>query len=334
MATARGKRSTRRSGAAAAAASARKATPEIMDLQAFAAQHESDVPEAPMLAALRGEHRHMASVLALLSDHLNAIERSELVNTHVVYEILDYMVTWPDRFHHPREDIIFAYAADVDSRLARDRRRLEQDHDDLARRGKELLHTIEGWRRGERGGTELVRLGRDYVQAHYRHMSFEESDVFPAIDAVLTRADWRELAADDQLKPVGDPVFGRRVQRDFRNLARKLRRSLRHGVERRAVAEWVSLESVFEAYEVLSMATQSGRAITRDQVLTGVREAAYITLDAPLRAPFLCAANNARLTLEWLGELQGVYRDAAVDLVRIHRERRDRLRLLRRSSRP
>ena len=166
MATARGKRSTRRSGAAAAAASARKATPEIMDLQAFAAQHESDVPEAPMLAALRGEHRHMASVLALLSDHLNAIERSELVNTHVVYEILDYMVTWPDRFHHPREDIIFAYAADVDSRLARDRRRLEQDHDDLARRGKELLHTIEGWRRGERGGAELVRLGRDLSLIH------------------------------------------------------------------------------------------------------------------------------------------------------------------------
>ncbi len=305
---------------------------DATDLHSFAAQHESDVPEAPMLAALRSEHRHIASVLALLSEHLNSIERSELVNTHVVYEILDYMVTWPDRFHHPREDVIFAYAADVDARLAKDRRELEKQHDTLARAGKELLHTIERWRSGEVGGSEVVHLGRDYVQLHYKHMSFEEREIFPAIDVVLTRSDWRELAADDQLKPVGDPVFGRRVQREFRNMARKLRRSLRQGVERRAVAEWVGIESLFEAYEVVSMAFQSGRAITRDQVLTGVREASYITLDAPLKAPFLCAANNLRLTLEWVDEMQDVYRDAAVDLVRVNRERKDGLRLLRRAA--
>ncbi|MEL7043405.1 MAG: hemerythrin domain-containing protein [Pseudomonadota bacterium] len=310
------------------------AAPEAIDLQAFAAQHESDLPEAPMLASLRGEHRHIASVLALLSDHLNAIERSELVNTHVVYEILDYMVTWPDRFHHPREDVIFAYAADVDARLAQDRRRLEKEHDALARAGKELLHTIERWRRGAADGSEVVSLGREYVQSHYRHMSFEESDVFPAIDVVLNRNDWRELAADDQLRPVGDPVFGRRVQREFRNLARKLRRNLRRGVERTAVAEWVGLESLLEAIEVMSMAAQSGRSITRDHVATGLREATYITLDAPLRAPLLCAANNLRLSLEWVDEMQGVYRDTAVDLVRINRERKDRMRLLRRASRP
>lgn len=310
------------------------ASSEATDLHSFAAQHESDVPEAPMLASLRGEHRHIASVLALLSDHLNAIERSELVNTHVLYEILDYMVTWPDRFHHPREDVIFAYAAEVDARLADDRRKLEEQHDALARAGKDLLQTIERWRSGEVGGAEVVREGREYVQSHYSHMSFEEREVFPAIDAVLTRLDWRELAADDQLRPVGDPVFGRRVQREFRNMARKLRRSLRHGVERRAVAEWVSIESLLEAYEVVSMAAQSGRTITRDSVLTGVREAAYITLDAPLRAPFLCAANNLRLTMEWVDEMQDVYRDAAVDLVRVNRERRDRLRLLRRAGRP
>ena len=318
----------------AAAKAGATATPEAIDLQAFAAQHDSDVPEAPMLASLRGEHRHIASVLALLSDHLNAIERSELVNTHVVYEILDYMVTWPDRFHHPREDVIFAYAADVDARLAQDRRRLEKEHDALARAGKELLHTIERWRRGAADGSEVVRLGREYVQSHYRHMSFEESDVFPAIDVVLNRNDWRELAADDQLRPVGDPVFGRRVQREFRNLARKLRRNLRRGVERTAVAEWVGLESLLEAGEVVSMAAQSGRSITRDHIVTGLREATYITLDAPLRAPLLCAANNLRLTLEWAEEMQGVYRDTAVDLLRINRERKDRMRLLRRASRP
>jgi len=165
-------------------------------------------------------------------------------------------------------------------------------------------------------------------------MEYKEQEVVPAIDAARTYAEWRELAADEQLKPVGDPVFGRRVQRECRNMARKLRRSLRRGVERQAVAEWVSMESLFEAYEVVSMANQSGRTITRDQLMTGLREASYIVLDQPLKSPFLCAANNTRLSLEWFDEVQGVYRDALTDLLRVNRERKDRLRLLRRAARP
>lgn len=314
-------------------ASAASVDQQPMDLQAFAEQYRSDVPEAPMLAMLRAEHRHIASVLALLSDHLNAIERSALVDTRVVSEIMDYMVTWLDRNHHPREDIIYAYAAERDASIAEDRRKLERDHDTMARNGRNLLQLIEEWRTGEASGADLVRLGREYVQNSYAHMSFEEQQVFPAIDALLERSDWLELSAEDQLKPIGDPVFGRRVQREFRNMARKLRRSLRHGVERRAVAEWVSMESLLEAYEVVSMATQSGRSITRDQMVTGLRESAYIFLDQPLRAPLVCAVNNTRITLEWLEEIQEVSRDAVVDLLRVNRERRDRLRLLRRAGR-
>jgi hemerythrin-like domain-containing protein len=306
----------------------------VTALQTFVQQHRSEVPEAPMLSGLRDEHRHIASVLALLSDNLNAIERGEMVNPHVVYEIMDYMVTWPDRFHHPREDLIYDYAADVDHGLREDRRRLEQEHDAMARQGRELLHCIERWRGGEAEGSELLRQGREYVQRSYAHMAFEEQEVFPAIDAVLTRDEWRELAADEQLRPVRDPVFGRRVSREFRHMARKLRRSLRRGVERRAVADWVSIEALLEGYEVLSMASQSGRSVTWDTLRTGLREATYITLDQPLKAPLLCAANNTRLTLQWLSEMQEIYRDASLDLLRVNRERKDRLRLLRRAGRP
>ena len=45
-------------------------------LQTFVEQHRGDLIEAPMLSSLRNEHRHIASVLALLSDQLNAIERA------------------------------------------------------------------------------------------------------------------------------------------------------------------------------------------------------------------------------------------------------------------
>jgi len=303
-------------------------------LQTYVEQHRSDLIEAPMLSSLRDEHRHIASVLALFSDHINAIERGAMVNTSVIYEIMDYLVSWPDRHHHPREDLIYDYVVDVDDGMRGSRKKLASDHDRMARNGRELLQCIESWRAGVSDGKELVRLGREYVQRSYAHMALEEQEIFPAIDALLTRDDWQTLSADDQFTPVRDPVFGRKVSREFRNMARKLRRSLRNGVERRAVADWVSIEALMEGFEVLSMASQNSRAATRDQVLTGLREATYITLEQPLKAPVLCAANNTRLTLEWLGEMSEIYRDATQDLLRVNRERKDQLRLLRRASRP
>jgi hemerythrin-like domain-containing protein len=263
-------------------------------------QHRSEAGKRPMLGALRDEHRHLASVLALLSDHLNAIERGELVNTHVIYEIMDYMVTWVDRFHHAREDVIYDYAADVDHGLREDRRKLEQEHDAMARAGRDLLHCIERWRAGEAEGTELLRQGRDYVQRSYAHMAFEEQEVFPAIDAVLTVDDWRELAADEQLRPVRDPVFGRRVSREFRNMARKLRRSLRRGVERRAVVTGSASRRCSRASRCSAWPrrTAARRRVTRCSRACARRPTSPSS--QPLKAPLLCTANNTRLTPEWL----------------------------------
>jgi hypothetical protein len=92
----------------------------------------------------------------------------------------------------------------------------------------------------------VVRLGRDYIRHSHEHMNLEEDEVFPLLQAVLTRSDWRELALENSLHPASDPVFGRRVQREFRQLARKLRRRLRRGVERGAVTEWVGVEAVLD----------------------------------------------------------------------------------------
>ena len=98
-----------------------------------------------MIKALKAEHRHIASVMQLLVDQLNAIENGEVVDTHVVYEIMDYMVSWPDRFHHPREDLVYGRVAELDPSLADSVDSLQRDHDQTARSGREVLGIIERW---------------------------------------------------------------------------------------------------------------------------------------------------------------------------------------------
>ncbi|MEP1593107.1 MAG: hypothetical protein ABJK20_00975, partial [Halieaceae bacterium] len=94
--------------------------------------------EVPMMAALRAEHRHMASVMELMAQQLDAVAEGDLVDTHMLYESMDYMLSWPDRYHHPREDLIYGRVADIDSSAADNVDSLQREHDDMAGRGREV----------------------------------------------------------------------------------------------------------------------------------------------------------------------------------------------------
>jgi len=282
----------------------------------------------PLLEALYAEHRHIASVMQLFSEQLEAIAAGELVDTHVVYEVMDYMVTWPDRFHHPREDLIYGRVAELDAAAADSVDSLQRDHDATAETGREVLRNIRQWRDGEVSGEELVRSGRAYIDHMYQHMNTEEKLVFPEIDRVLGAEDWRELAQDDQLRPVADPVFGPRVQREFRNMARKLRSSVRRGVERGTLVEWLSVEAVMESLEVVSMAYESARGSAAEHARVAWDEGVELFRESAVTAPWRCAANNARLGLRLIQEVAEISRQALGDISRVNQERKARIRLM------
>lgn len=282
----------------------------------------------PLMQTLYAEHRHIASVMQLLADQLAAIEAGEPVDTHVVYETMDYMVTWPDRYHHPREDLIYAHAAELDPGLADSVDTLQRDHDNTARAGREVLEQIERWRDGSLPGAGLVKSGRAYIDHLYAHMNSEEKLVFPQIEHTLGAQDWSELAADDQLRPVSDPVFGYRVQREYRNLARKLRRGVRRRVERGTMVEWLSVEALLESLEVLAMARESARNSAGDHLRAAWDEGVQMFRESALTAPWRCAGNNARLGLRLLQDVAEISRDAVDDLSRVNREHKARIRLM------
>ncbi|MDG1944526.1 MAG: hemerythrin domain-containing protein [Halioglobus sp.] len=288
--------------------------------------------EQPLMKLLRAEHRHMGTVMQLFLEQLKTIENGELIDTHVVYEIMHYMVTWPDRFHHPREDLIYLRAVEVDPRAFDDADTLQRDHDHTAKCGRAVLRDIERWRLGEISGKVVVNNGRDYVDHIYEHMNVEEKLVFPRIQAALSASDWRELAEDDELQEVADSVFGPRVQREFRNLTRKLRRSLRHSVERGTLVEWVGVEAFMESLDVVSIAYESAVGTAGDHLRGAVRDAVKYAKKDPMSAPLRCAVNNTRVAFRLLGDVFDISRETLDDLSRVNRERIDRIRLLDREA--
>ena len=293
----------------------------------------SGTAEPAMMKTLRAEHRHMGTVLKLFADQLEAIEAGEVVYTHVVYEIMDYMTAWPDRFHHPREDLVYARVAELNASAADEVDTLQRDHDHTAKRGKKLLQDIERWRAGEIDAEVVVKKGRGYIEHVYEHMNIEENIVFPHIEAQLTLDDWRELEAEDTIQAVAEPVFGPLIQREYRSLSRKLRRNLRRSVESGVMAEWIGIDAFMESLEVMSIGYESARDTTSTHVRAALQESMKLIRESPVSAPLLCAANNTRMTFRLLGEYTEISRETANDLSRVNRERKDRIRLLQRGGR-
>lgn len=278
----------------------------------------------PLIATLLAEHQHLARITKMMAAQLDALDAGAAVDSHVLFEIMSYMVSWADRYHHPREDLIYGRAAELDPQLADDVDSLQRQHDTMAHKALALQQLIADWRRGAADSGAVVSAGRAYIDHSFAHMRSEEQLVFPRIESVLTPADWLELELDDSLQPASDPVFGSRIDREFRNLRRKLRR----GVEQGVLAEWTGLEAILESLDVLGSANQSAAQATAEVLRTSLRDSLQILRETPLTAAPRCAINNTRLGGRWLGTVAGIASDAVTDLTRINRERRQQLEKL------
>ncbi len=293
--------------------------------------------EHPVMATLYAEHRYMATLMKLVDEQIEAMGQGEAVDSRVLYESLHYMTHYPDAFHHPREDMVYQRAGDLDPSLADSVDTLQREHDYLAELGEKVLAEVVRWQDGEIEAKTALKPARDYVAALYKHMNVEEKLIFPQIEELLTEDDWHELEQEDLITPVADPVFGPKVGREYRNIARKARRVLRRGAEDAALVEWIGLEALLEGYELLSIAMDNGRQAAREHMEAALEETGELVdtrgdNGGLLLLPLRCAANGTRRYVDFLRDLGELSKDTLGDLSELGKGTRDRMRLVRTES--
>ncbi len=288
--------------------------------------------EHPIMQTLYAEHRYMATLLHMLGEQLAALETGQVVDPHILYEVMHYMTRFPDSFHHPREDMVYQRAGELDPQVADSVDTLQRDHDYLSELGAKALQAISEWRDGRSDEGKLLKLCQDYVSTLYEHMNTEEKLIFPQIEQLLGEADWQELEQEDLLTPNRDPVFGPRVDREYRNIARKARRALRRGVEDATMVEWIGIEALLEGVEVLSIAADNGRVAATDHLHEARQDMKSLWEDSIdgdkslALLPARVSLSNAGHYIGWLKECAGIARDAAQDLRGINQGMRERIR--------
>ena len=174
-----------------------------------------------IMQELQHDHINVAKLLDLMRFELDALRAGQEVDYPLLFDIMHYMRHYPDRFHHPREELVFAKLVRRDSGSRAAVATLRSQHEECATLGAALIDTLHrATQERDTAAETLCDPCMRYVDLLYGHMNEEEGTVFPLARALLTRADWDDIATSLQCDV--DPLIAPELQVAYRSIARAL----------------------------------------------------------------------------------------------------------------
>ncbi|MBK8176250.1 MAG: hemerythrin domain-containing protein [Rhodospirillales bacterium] len=176
-----------------------------------------------VMRVLRREHANMAALIKTLEWQISEFEAGRTPDYDVIRSVVDYFLSFPDLYHHPKEDIVFGKLAE---RAPDDTKRigdLRSEHESLGARTRELSAGLSAVLEEAHVPREaFVRWARSFIDLQEAHMQMEETEFFPTALEKLSAADWEDLEA--QMTTPDDPLFGEHVGQRFESLRKSILR--------------------------------------------------------------------------------------------------------------
>ena len=166
-----------------------------------------------------GEHVNFGRLLDLLEREVATVQTGGQPRYDLMREIVYYLRHFPDRFHHPREEVAFARLIARDPNLELPLNRLMQEHRVIAMAGDELLNYLNDVDSNASlmNRAKVEAAAATYLVYYRHHLEKEEKEILPRAEQLLTQADW-DAVGDVSAHP--DPVFGEEFEARYQELRR------------------------------------------------------------------------------------------------------------------
>ena len=136
--------------------------------------------------------------------------------------MVNYIETFSERFHHPKEDAyLFERLAARSEEAAQLLERLKNEHTTGADKLCQLRQALIRYHKsGADGFVDFAAQVASYAAFHWDHMRLEENQVLPLAHAYLTPEDW--AAIDAAFLGHTDPLLGVERAGEFQELFRRI----------------------------------------------------------------------------------------------------------------
>jgi hemerythrin-like domain-containing protein len=175
------------------------------------------------LAILRDEHRTLAALLHGMLYLVRDIRAGRAVpDFKVLGAMVYYIDTFPERFHHPKEDRYLFRLLRLRCQAARP---LLDDLQAQHRAGQRKLAMLsQALTRYQQGGCDefhaFAASAESYAAFEFAHMRTEETELMPLAAKYLSSTDWEEI--DQVFLDHDDPLFGVAAGENYRELFRRI----------------------------------------------------------------------------------------------------------------
>jgi hemerythrin-like domain-containing protein len=167
-----------------------------------------------IIELLSREHRNIEKLLAVLERELEIFDRGGRPDYEVIRTIISYFEVYPEVYHHPQEDLVFAKLKTRDPAAAARVGDLAGEHQKGADRLRRVAHAVDSVLMDEEVLRETVHaIIQDFIEHERRHMMMEDRYFFPAALKALKPQDWTEIAS--ALTARKDPLFSDTAEARF-----------------------------------------------------------------------------------------------------------------------
>jgi hemerythrin-like domain-containing protein len=170
-----------------------------------------------VLETLHEEHKNIARLLDAMENQIERLATASNPDYDLLQSIANYFCDYPDRCHHPKEDVVFRQLQAKHPAEAATIGDLAKEHRDAYARVHRFRDNIQAIFRDEiLSRDSIINAGQSFVDAEREHMRMEEEMFFPLAASVLDEEDWRSI--ESNLRKKQDPLFGEFVEEEFRIL--------------------------------------------------------------------------------------------------------------------
>jgi len=166
---------------------------------------------------LRQQHHQMQRLLGILVREAAALGRGGDADLPLMSDVLRYLTEYPDRHHHPVEDLALWRLSERGALARAAAEQLDYEHRAVRYYGGELLQLLEG-ALGDAFTSRawIAMAAQQYASELNAHMTHEERDLLPLLEREFAPTDWEGIA--QAAAAPADPLFGEHVDARFRHL--------------------------------------------------------------------------------------------------------------------
>ncbi len=170
---------------------------------------------------LQTDHSHLQRLLNYLSHEIDCydFDSKRTADLTIILSALDYVNVYPDKWHHPAEDIIFGRLIKKKVKESDLIQTLKDEHQAIAQEThkiQELFNNVAG--DCIVPASEILATARRFISLQRQHIEKESEYIYPLMDTALSDKDWDDIEKEITLQ--SDPLFGAVSKKEYDHLYR------------------------------------------------------------------------------------------------------------------